>query len=447
MASAVSIDVDVAIAVREELEADLAGEFGRRESRAHARDYVRALCSELSRKNCWRIAEEAGDARPDGKQRLLYQDVWDEWAVRDRVRAFAARHLADADAGLIFDESGQEKSGTMTAGVGRQYTGTAGKITNAIVVVYTNYASRHGHCLIDADLYAQKGWFTDPDRFAQAGFDADHTFRTKPEIAVEQAERALDSGLPVGWRAADEVYGRASQFRRLFEKRKISYVVAVGVDFASLPVLEHTGRMSSSARSHRKPGTAEAVAREPKVPVSTTGPWSPPSARITSCSSAGRSPHPTTWPTSTPSCPTGSHSPCREWSTERDTGGWWRKTSTSRRARSASTTARSVVIGHGFATPFWLSRPTRSTRSPPRNDASDTPIRSCSPTVTTSHPTTTASSPSPCQKYTVFSRSATKSGYCPPRSHNDALTSTCDGRPGDADTKPEPAGSITESDC
>jgi SRSO17 transposase len=231
MASAVSIDVDVAIAVREELEADLAGEFGRRESRAHAMDYMRALCSDLSRKNCWRIAEEVGDARPDGKQRFLYQDVWDELAVRDRVRAFAARHLADADAGLIFDESGQEKSGTMTAGVGRQYTGTAGKITNAIVAVYTTYASRHGHCLIDADLYAQKGWFTDPDRFAQAGFDADHLFRTKPEIAVEQAERALDSGLPVGWMAADEVYGRASRFRRLFEKRKISYVVAVGVDF------------------------------------------------------------------------------------------------------------------------------------------------------------------------------------------------------------------------
>jgi SRSO17 transposase len=231
MASAVSVDLDVAIAVRAELEADLAGEFGRRESRAHAMSYIRALCSDVSRKNCWRIAEEAGDARPDGKQRLLYKDKWDESAVQGRVRDFAARHLADPDAGLIFDESGQEKSGTMTAGVGRQYTGTAGKITNATVAVYTTYASRHGHCLIDADLYAQEAWFSDPNRFAQAGFDHDHTFRTKPEIAVEQAERALDAGLPVAWTAADEVYGRASKFRQLFEKREISYVVAVGIDF------------------------------------------------------------------------------------------------------------------------------------------------------------------------------------------------------------------------
>jgi SRSO17 transposase len=194
-ASAVSVDLDVAIAVRAELEAEVAGAFSRREPRAHAVGYMRALCSNLERKNAWTIAEAAGDARPDGKQRLLYKHKWDELAVRDRVRTFAVRHLADPDAGLIFDESGQEKTGTMTAGVGRQYTGTAGKITNAIVAVYATYASRHGHCLIDADLYAQQGWLTDPRRFAVAGFDADHTFRTKPAIAIEQAKRmAISTG-------------------------------------------------------------------------------------------------------------------------------------------------------------------------------------------------------------------------------------------------------------
>jgi SRSO17 transposase len=231
MASAISLDVDVADLTREELESDLAGLFPRRESRAHAMSYIRGLCSDLPRKNGWTIAEWAGDERPDGKQRLLYRSKWDEKAVRDGVRAFAARHLADPDAGLVFDETGQEKGGRHTAGVGGQYTGTAGKITNAIVAVYTTYASRHGHCLIDGDLYAQKGWFTDPERFALAGFDPGHAFRTKPEIALEQAERALAAGLPVAWAAADEVYGRSSKFRQFFEKRDIAYVVAVGVDF------------------------------------------------------------------------------------------------------------------------------------------------------------------------------------------------------------------------
>ena len=231
MASAISVDLDVALGTREELESDLAGLFGRRESRAHAMSYIRGLCSDLPRKNGWRIAEWAGDERPDGKQRLLYKDKWDESAARDRVRAFAARHLGDPDAGLVFDETGQEKAGTATAGVGRQYTGTAGKITNAVVAVYATYASRHGHCLIDGDLYAQKGWFTDPERFTQAGFDPEHQFRTKPEIALEQAERILTAGAPVAWVAADEVYGRSSKFRQYFEKQNITYVVAVGIDF------------------------------------------------------------------------------------------------------------------------------------------------------------------------------------------------------------------------
>lgn len=231
MASTISVDLDVAVRTREELESDLAGVFSRRESRAHAMSYIRGLCSDLPRKNGWTIAEWAGDQRPDGKQRLLYKDKWDESAARDKVRAFAARHLADPDAGLVFDETGQEKAGTHTAGVGRQYTGTAGKITNAVVAVYTTYASQHGHCLIDGDLYAQKGWFTDPERFARAGFDREHRFRTKPQIALEQAERALAAGLPVAWMAADEVYGRSGKFRQFFEKRNISYVVAVGIDF------------------------------------------------------------------------------------------------------------------------------------------------------------------------------------------------------------------------
>jgi SRSO17 transposase len=213
------------------LEDEIADVFGRRESRLHAAGYVRALCSGLDRKNGWRIAEAAGDERPDGKQRLLYRHKWDESAVRDRVRTFAVRHLGTDDAGLIFDESGQEKTGRHTAGVGRQYTGTAGKITNAIVAVYATYASRRGHCLIDADLYAQEGWFTDPDRRAQAGFDPDHAFRTKPAIAIEQAKRILAAKIPLAWIAADEVYGRCAAFRTLFEDHAIAYVVAVGVDF------------------------------------------------------------------------------------------------------------------------------------------------------------------------------------------------------------------------
>lgn len=361
-ASTVSIDLNVAIDVRDELAAEIADVFGRRESRTHAVAYVRALCSGLERKNGWRIAEASGDDRPDGKQRLLYRHVWDESVVRDRVRAYAVRHLGAADAGLIFDESGQEKTGRHTAGVGRQYTGTAGKITNAIVAVYTSYASRRGHCLIDADLYVQEAWFADPDRLTQAGFDPDHTFRTKPEIALEQARRILAAGIPIGWIAADEVYGRSAVFRQLFEDHSIAYVVAVGVDFqitTGLGTFRADEVFKKIKRSTRKAWIRRDCGQGTKGPR--VYDWAMIATPTMRCSSAGRSPNPTTWPTSTPSSPPGSRSPYPDWSRSPDTGGWWKKISNNQRGKAVWTKVRSAATGPGDGTPSWPSQPTPST--------------------------------------------------------------------------------------
>jgi SRSO17 transposase len=155
--------------------------------------------------------------------------VWDEGSVRDQVRGFVARHLGQGGV-LIFDETGDLKKGTPTAGAGRQYTGTAGRIENAIVAVYATYATPLRHGLVDRDLYVQKEWFTDRERMAKAGFPGDHAFATKPQLAKAQAERALDAGLAPAWGAGDEVYGRSSELRGLFEARGIGYVFAVGVD-------------------------------------------------------------------------------------------------------------------------------------------------------------------------------------------------------------------------
>ena len=177
-ASAVSLDPALFEEKFDELSAGLAPLFARREPRAHAGAYLRGLLSDVSRKNCWSLAEQAGQGRPDGMQRLLYKAVWDEDAARDAVRCFAVRHLQTPGATLVFDETGQEKKGTTTAGVGRQYTGTTGQVSNAIVAVYCTYASALGHCLIDGDLYVQKHWAMDPERCEQAGLGPDFTFRT-----------------------------------------------------------------------------------------------------------------------------------------------------------------------------------------------------------------------------------------------------------------------------
>jgi SRSO17 transposase len=127
----------------DELAGLLAPVFVRRDLRSNAMAYVRGLLEAGVAGNCWQLAEAAGYARPYRLQRLLGRAVWDEDTVRDSVRAFTAAHLG-GDGVMIFDDTGQLKKGTATAGIGRQYTGTAGHIENAIVAVYTTYATASG---------------------------------------------------------------------------------------------------------------------------------------------------------------------------------------------------------------------------------------------------------------------------------------------------------------
>jgi SRSO17 transposase len=120
--------------------------------RRRAKAFVRGLLADLPRKNCWTIAEHAGNPNPDGMQHLLSRAVWDHDAVRDDVRDYLVEHLGDPGAVLVVDETGDLKKGTTTAGVQRQYTGTAGRIENAQVAVYLVYASGAGHAVIDREL-------------------------------------------------------------------------------------------------------------------------------------------------------------------------------------------------------------------------------------------------------------------------------------------------------
>lgn len=151
----------------------IAGRFTRVESRRRARKLVLGLLSDLPRKNCWTIAEWAGDKTPDGMQHLLGRATWDADQVRDDVRAYVVEHLHDDEAVLVVDETGDVKKGTDTAGAQRQYTGTAGRIENAQVAVYLVYAGRRGHAAgltcSSSGLAAASGVFTtSTSRYASA---------------------------------------------------------------------------------------------------------------------------------------------------------------------------------------------------------------------------------------------------------------------------------------
>jgi len=222
-------DADLAawVAGLNDLFALVAGRFPRVEPRLRARAYVRGLLAPLASKNGWTLAEAAGNATPDGMQRLLNRAAWDADGVRDDVRGYVVRHLGDADGVLVVDETGFVKKGTRSAGVQRQYSGTAGRVENCQLGVFCAYAGSKGRALIDRELYLPKSWTGDRDRCREAGVPDNVPFAAKPELARLMLGRALDAGVPAAWVTADEAYGRDGKFRDWLEQRRIGYVVAV----------------------------------------------------------------------------------------------------------------------------------------------------------------------------------------------------------------------------
>jgi SRSO17 transposase len=211
----------------DELMGRIAGRFGRVEPRRRARAFVLGLLSGLPRKNCWSIAEYAGDPTPGGMQHLLGRARWDADAVRDDLRDYLTERLGDPGAVLVVDETGDVKKGTATAGVQRQYTGTAGRTENAQVAVYLAYVAPAGHALIDRELYLPRSWIADPGRCRAAGIPEGTAFATKPALARRMLARALDARVPAGWVAGDEVYGADPGLRSDLQKRETGYVLAV----------------------------------------------------------------------------------------------------------------------------------------------------------------------------------------------------------------------------
>ncbi|HVI35108.1 MAG TPA: IS701 family transposase, partial [Gaiellales bacterium] len=224
---------------------DLLGRVSRHvvrpESRTRLGAMLLALLSRQGPRNCWTLAEQAGEARPWGMQHLLARAVWDTDAVTGELRGFVVEHLGAADGILVVDETGDLKKGRHTVGVQRQYTGTAGRIENAQVGVYLGYASRRGHAMVDRELYLPRSWTDDPDRCAAAGVPVDVGFATKPALATAMIERALDAGVPAGWVTADEVYGADPRLARCLEERGIGYVLAIA-GHRRLPVDAATSR-------------------------------------------------------------------------------------------------------------------------------------------------------------------------------------------------------------
>lgn len=210
-----------------EVEQRIGQHFARSEARQRAIDYLRGLLSQVERKNSWQLAEALGGSTPYGIQHLLGRALWDADVVRDELRQYVVDHLVDEGAILVVDETGFLKKGRHSAGVARQYSGTAGRVENCQVGVFLAYVSNHGHTLIDRELYLPQEWPADPGRCASVGVPAERAFATKPELARQMLARAFEAGLRAAWVTGDSIYGDVRGLRLWLEEQEQAHVMAI----------------------------------------------------------------------------------------------------------------------------------------------------------------------------------------------------------------------------
>ena len=201
--------------------------FARSDAHKRAMTYLAGLLSPAERKNSWQLAEISGDPNPYGFQHLLGRADWDPDVLRDRLRTYVTDYLADGDAVGVIDETGFLKKGVHSAGVARQYSGTAGRVENCQMGVFLAYASTHGHTLLDRELYLPAAWMADRDRCRRAGIPDERAFATKPVLAQQMLARTFDAGVRLAWVAGDSVYGDDRALRGWLEARLQAYVLAV----------------------------------------------------------------------------------------------------------------------------------------------------------------------------------------------------------------------------
>jgi SRSO17 transposase len=214
--------------------------------------FLEQLLGPERRKTGWMRAEAAGDPGPWRQQAVLGRSSWDADALRDAVRDDALEVLVEPDATLVIDETGFLKQGKASCGVGRQYTGTAGKITNCQVGVFAAYVSSRGHALVDRRLYLPRDWTSNRERLEKTHVPEDVRFATKPVIAVGMIQRAIEAGMPFAWVAADAVYG-IGELERALRRAGKGYVLGV----ASSAQFNSWGKPGAEAVA----GTAEEIAK------------------------------------------------------------------------------------------------------------------------------------------------------------------------------------------
>ena len=203
------------------------GCFRNRCGQEQAEKYICGLLSPIERKNGWQMAEARGDSTPYAIQQFIYRGNWDADEVMRCQREYVKEEIGTEDGVYVADDTGFLKKGKKSAGVARQYSGTAGRIENCQIGVFLTYATPKGFTIIDRELYLPKEWMDDRERCASAGIPNEVEFKTKPQMALEMMKAANEAGIPFSWATADSAYGDCGDISQWLESIEKGYVLAV----------------------------------------------------------------------------------------------------------------------------------------------------------------------------------------------------------------------------
>ncbi len=141
-------------------------------------------------------------------QHFISDSKWDHQEVIDRAAIQTSNTLPCIKlTGFYVDESGVEKKGDKSVGVGWQYCGNVGKITNSQVAVMGCLGNGDFASIVDTRLYLPKDWCDDAQRCEQAGIpEEERVFKTKIDLAYEMILHQLELGTSFDYVGGDGFY-------------------------------------------------------------------------------------------------------------------------------------------------------------------------------------------------------------------------------------------------
>lgn len=201
------------------------GALVRSEQRAWSGCYLRGLMLDGRRKSIEPMAARLADGDEQGLQQFVNQSPWDEAIVRANL---ARRMCAELEPeAWVIDDTGFAKKGRCSVGVGRQYSGTLGRVDNCQVGVSVNAATDRASCPLDWRIFLPKDWDDDQERRAKAHVPDEVRHREKWRLALDMIDELAGWGVRPPLVCADAGYGEITGFRGGLDERDIPYVVQV----------------------------------------------------------------------------------------------------------------------------------------------------------------------------------------------------------------------------